>query len=178
MTTRPRPDSRPGAPTGSVRTTPSGPELVIERTFRSPIDDVWAGLTEPARFARWYGTVEGEPGVGRTVMVTMTYEHEAAPEPALIIECDPPRRLVVEVGVGDVPWHLSVDLVERDGVTTLTFVQPVASGVDAVDVGPGWEYYADRLTAALNGSAMPDWEGDGYQAALGPHYAGQAPTGE
>jgi uncharacterized protein YndB with AHSA1/START domain len=164
------PSTYPGAPTGHVRSTDHGPELVIERTFRASIDHVWAALTEPERFARWYGTLEGEPRVGETVMVTMTYEEGAAPEPALIVECTPPYRLVVELGVGDTPWRLAVHLAERDGVTVLTFVQPVTTGVDVVDVGPGWEYYIDRLAAAVFDLAMPRWQDDGYQAALGPHY--------
>ena len=163
--------SRPPAPpTGHVRTTGAGPELVIVRTFRASVADVWASLTEPDRFARWYGTIEGEPGVGRTVMITMTAEQQPEPEPALIVECDPLRRIVVELGVGDVLWRLEVDLAEHDGITTLTFVQPLVPGVDVVDVGPGWEYYADRLTAALSDAPMPDWIDDGYQEALGPHY--------
>lgn len=164
----------PNPPTGHVRTTSAGRQLVIERTFRAPIDDVWASLTEPERFARWYGTMVGEAGPGRTVMVTMTAEEEVAEEPAQILECDPPRSFVVEVGDPDAPWHLSVDLAEVDGVTTLTFVHTLGADVDPTDVGPGWEFYADRLTASRAGSAMPDWEADGYQDALGPHYA--APT--
>lgn len=161
------------APTGHVRATPAGPELVIERVFRAPIGDVWACFTEPERFARWYGVVDGAPGVGHTVMVTMSFEEGAAPEAALIVECDPPRRLVVEMGVTEVVWRLAVDLAEADGATTLTFVQPVGRGVDAVDVGPGWEYYADRLTGAITDSSMPSWDDDGYQTALGPFYRAQ-----
>ncbi len=39
----------PGPPTGELE----GQQLTIERTFRAPIDDVWASLTEPERVARW-----------------------------------------------------------------------------------------------------------------------------
>jgi hypothetical protein len=42
--------------------------------------------------------------------------------------------------------------------------------IEPTDVGPGWEHYADRLEAAHNDRPMPDWEADGYQAALAPHY--------
>ncbi|OAP25892.1 MULTISPECIES: SRPBCC domain-containing protein [Amycolatopsis] len=30
-------------------------DLVLPRTFRAPIDDVWAAITEPERTARWFG---------------------------------------------------------------------------------------------------------------------------
>lgn len=160
-------------PTGHVETTAAGRKLVIVRTFRAPIEDVWASLTEPERFARWYGTMVGEPGPGRTVMVTMTAEEDPGPEPALILECDPPRRFVVEVGGAGVAssWVLSVQLMEDHGVTTMTFVHALTDDVDVTDVGPGWEFYADRLEASRDGSPLPDWEADGYQKALGPHYA-------
>lgn len=164
----------PKQPTGHVRTVAGGRELVITRTFRAPVDDVWASLTEPDRFARWYGTLVGETGAGRTVMVTMTAEAEHVAEPARIVECDPPNSFVVEVGPDTAPWHLSVDLAEADGITTLTFVQRLDDlDVDISDVGPGWEFYADRLTASRNGDDMPDWEADDYLAILGPHYAAQ-----
>ncbi|HEX2576837.1 MAG TPA: SRPBCC family protein [Aquihabitans sp.] len=161
----------PGPPTGHVRQAADRRELVIERTFAAPVEDVWASLTEPERVARWYGTMEGEPGPGRTIMVTMTAEVDAAPEPATIRKCEPPRRVVLDLGGEAMAWRVAVDLEERDGRTVLTFVQALADDVDVADVGPGWEYYADRLTAALTGRPMPDWEADGYLARLGPHYA-------
>ena len=158
-------------PTGHLDTTDGGRRLVIVRTFTAPIADVWASLTQPDRMARWYGTVVGEPGPGRTVTVTMTAEEEAVAEPARILECDPPTSFVCDLGDQDPPWRISVRLDERDGVTTMTFVHTLADDVDATDVGPGWEYYADRLAAARDGRPMPDWDADGYQDALGPHYA-------
>ena len=136
----------------------------------APIDDVWASLTEPERFARWYGSMKGEPGPGRTITVAMTAEKEVVEEAARILECAPPHRFVVELGGQQPPWHVSVTLREEGGVTTLTFVQRLTDDIDATDVGPGWEYYADRLAASRDGGTMPDWDSDGYQAALGPHY--------
>ena len=159
-------------PTGRIEPTAEGRDLVIVRSVRAPIEDVWASLTEPARFERWYGTMEGEPGPGATVMVTMTAEENSAPEPARIQECDPPDGFSAELGADDPPWRVAVRLVEEDGVTTLTFVHHLTPEIDATDVGPGWEYYADRLEAAHHDRPMPDWEGDGYQAALAPHYGG------
>ncbi|MDX2378683.1 MAG: hypothetical protein QNM02_02855 [Acidimicrobiia bacterium] len=52
---------------------------------------------------------------------------------------------------------------------------PVAAAVTFTGAstkdGNRWEYYIDRLTAALDDAAMPGWDADGYQDALGPHYA-------
>ena len=145
--------------------------LVLERTFRAPIADVWASLTEPERFARWYGPMEGEPGPGRTITVTMAPEDEIVALPVTIIECDPPISFVVDLGDPARPWRISVVLGEADGITTMTFVQTLSDEVDTTEVGPGWEFYADRMTAALEGGEMPDWDGDSYQDTLGPHYS-------
>ena len=36
------------------------------RTFRAPIEYVWAAVTEPARLARWIGTWTGDPRRARS----------------------------------------------------------------------------------------------------------------
>jgi hypothetical protein len=38
------------------------------------------------------------------------------------------------------------------------------------EIGPGWEYYLDRLIAAMNGNPMPDF--DDYWPNLASAYAG------
>jgi uncharacterized protein YndB with AHSA1/START domain len=162
----------PIGPAGRVLDDAGGRRLVPERTFHAPIAGVWATLTEPDRFARWYGPMEGAAAPGRTITVTMVPENEIVALPATILECEPPRRFVLDLGDPQQPWRISVDLVEDGGVTRMTFDQALDGGeIDIVEVGPGWEYYADRLTAALEDTAMPDWDADGYQDALGPHYA-------
>ncbi len=45
---------------------------------------------------------------------------------------------------------------------------------DVRDVGPGWEYYLDRLVAAVNGGPMPDF-GD-YHPAQREHFGRQLPS--
>ena len=165
--------SFPNEPTGFVRTAPEGRQLVLERTFRAPIGDVWASLTESDRFARWYGTLEGEAGPGKTITVAMTAEEEVVETPVRILACDPPNGFTVDLGDEGEAWHIDVRLTESDGVTTLVFVQTLTDAIDVADVGPGWEFYADRLTAALTDVEMPDWEADAYLDALAPHYRDQ-----
>ncbi len=132
-----RATSRPEA-AGRREDRDGAPHVVIERTFRAPVTDVWAAVTEPARLERWIGTWAG----------------------------DPPRRLVLSwmSGATGGRWHVELDLVEADGVTTLTFAQRVPDTATWRDVGPGWEYYLDRLTAAESDGdvaavAWPDYEG-------------------
>ena len=82
-------------PTGRLVPTADGNELVVRRTFRAPIEDVWASVTEPGRTARWFGTWKGDAAPGRMIKVQMAYEEKAPWFDARIDACDPPRRLAL-----------------------------------------------------------------------------------
>ena len=132
--------------------------LVLDRTFEAPIESVWAAVTEPDRLARWIGTWTGDPASGQ-VDFRMLFEGEDAPDEVFSIdECDPPRRLATrhQIPGNDFVWRLELDLTERDGVTTLTFAQVMEDPEVAENVGPGWEYYLDRLVAAEAGRRPSD----------------------
>ena len=75
----------------------------------------------------------------------------ASYEEMAIRECDPPRTLKVTSNVGPYVWYLDVELSEADGVTTLAFSQPDLDHDDSLSVGPGWEFYLDRLVAVETG---------------------------
>ena len=151
-----------------------GRVVVLRREWPDPIDDVWSALTESERTARWIGTWTG-PGrsrgrgldrtglVPRDVEFTMTGEVDAGGEVAppvtvTIVECDPPRRLVLDIPEGDgPPWRVAVSLTEEGGRTVLLFEQRVVGGVSPADVEAGWSWYLDRLGASLHGEPMPSW---------------------
>jgi uncharacterized protein YndB with AHSA1/START domain len=157
------------APTGRRETRDGTDQLVLTREFRAPIADVWAAVTEPDRLARWIGTWTGDPATG-AVAFRMTAEgDDVAEETYTIGTCAAPRRLVLDTPNG---WHLDLDLelAEAAGTTTLTFAQPLTDPAAAADIGPGWEYYLDRLVAAETGAdvAAVDW--DSYYPAQCDHY--------
>lgn len=148
-------------------------ELV--RTFRAPITDVWAAVTESDRLARWIGTWTGDPASGQ-VLFRMTFEGEDVDgETFRIDECVPPYRLRITTtmpkddGTED-HWRLRVDLAEDDGVTTLTFAQDLPDPTIAENVGPGWEYYLDRMVAAEAGDDPAALLWDDYYPAMSDHY--------
>ena len=151
------------------------PFLVIERRFEAPIDAVWAAITEPERLARWVGTWSGDPASG-AVDFQMLYEGEgAAMEVFTIDACRPPSRLELTStapfdGETPVEWHLELDLVEAAGVTTLTFAQSVPEPTMAESVGPGWEYYLDRLVAAETDGDPAAVDFDHYYPGQSEHY--------
>ncbi|MGY1822375.1 SRPBCC family protein [Geodermatophilus sp. SYSU D00079] len=144
--------------------------LEFRRSWPDPVDDVWAAITEPDRLARWIGRYEGERGPGGTGTFTMAFEEgEHTGAAVRIVECDPPRRLVVEWTAEELGWRLELDLSSDGDTTTLVFSQALAPGMAAGDVLGGWHWYLDRLDAEVAGTAGPgEWEP--FWAEVGPLY--------
>ena len=163
---------------GTVTRTDDGRQrLEFVRSWGDPIDDVWSALTEPDRLARWIGTYEGTRGPGGTGTFTMTYEEgEHGGEAVTIVECDPPRRLVVEwVQQQTEQWRVVLDLWTEDGRTLLRFVQVFPADADVTDFALGWHWYLDKFAAEVDGRPQPaDW--DSFLADVGPAY-GRRPSG-
>ena len=105
------------AATGRVEQSASGPVIVIERTFRTLVAEVWHSIVDPERMNRWIGTWTGEPCEGKRVQFVTTAEGSTEPEEVLIHRCDPPSHLDVESFQAGASWRLAVDLAETDGVT-------------------------------------------------------------
>jgi uncharacterized protein YndB with AHSA1/START domain len=161
-----------GARRGTVMREDDGRQrLEFRRSWPDPIEDVWAALTERDRLARWIGVYEGERGPGGTGTFDMTQEEgDHAGQPTTIVECDPPRRLVVEWPQEDgSAMRIDLDLWQEDGRTVLRFVQFFPADADAVDWAIGWHWYLDRLGAEIDGGAAPtDW--DAFVAEVGQAY--------
>jgi hypothetical protein len=139
MSTTPTPE-----PTGRREDRNGTTYVVFQRTFRAPIADVWAAVTESDRLGRWIGIWSGDPASG-SIAFRMTAEAEDAPEETIWID-------------------------ESDGVTTLTFAQEAVDVSLAEGVGPGWDYYLDRLVAAETGGDLAAIEFDHYYPAFAAHY--------
>lgn len=154
------------APSGGLFPTADGNDLVLTRTFRAPIEDVWASVTEPDRTARWFGPWEGDAAPGRTIKMQMAYEDQAPWFDVRIDACDPPRRLALSTT--DESMRIEVLLSHTDGRTELRFTHHLDTTDGVGDWGPGWEYYLDMLVATRDGSPTPSF--DDYYPALKPYY--------
>lgn len=161
--------------TGHKETHEGRDYVVFTRTFRAPIEDVWAAVTESDRLGRWIGTWEGDPAEGH-VAFRMLYEgDEHAAERFTIDRCEPPRRLEITTEApspegATVTWQLRIELAEHEGTTTLTFAQDVPEPEMATGVGPGWDYYLDRMVAAETGGDPATLDFDDYYPRLSEHY--------
>jgi uncharacterized protein YndB with AHSA1/START domain len=161
-------------PTGTIEQRDGQHVLVQTRELRAPIEDVWAAVTEPERLARWIGSWTGDPASG-AVDFRMLFEGEDhAAEQMEIRVCEPPHRLHLTSRFGEQVWLIELDLTHADGLTTITFSQPGMTRDQVGDVGPGWDYYLDRLVDAETGvdPSLRDFERD-YYPATSEHYTGQ-----
>jgi uncharacterized protein YndB with AHSA1/START domain len=148
--------------TGRVVRDAIGLELIVQRRLPVPAAEAWEWVTAPARLKKWIGTIKGRAEVGATLQLTMTAERGSPAEPIEVLECDPLRRYVVEQRTGDQVWRLRISLAETtlpngEESTTVFLGHRLDNARLAGEVGPGWEYYLDRLVAAVGDAPMPDF---------------------
>lgn len=147
------------------------PYLVFHRTYTAPIQDVWDSIADPERMRRWFGTWTGDPSTGK-VALQWTAEQDSPTETYVIEACDAPRHLRLHTDTDDPAklWTLDLSLTESDGETTLSFAQLVDDPSMVTDVGPGWQYYLDRLEVARSGGDADSVNWEDY-LKYGPDYA-------
>jgi uncharacterized protein YndB with AHSA1/START domain len=145
-------------PTGKLVRTDKGYDLILTRTMRAPIEDVWASITEPERTARWFGPWEGTGKPGNTIKLQMVHE-EGQPWMNLQIEaCSAPTHLAVSAVDDSGTWRMEAQLAETDGTTELNLIQHVENTEGIGSSGPGWEYYLDILIASREDQPLPAWD--------------------
>ena len=92
---------------------------------------------------------------------------QPAGDPATIVECAPPRRLVVDTAGPGETRRLELDLAEEDGRTVLVFRQRFAAGTDVADFAGGWHWYLDKLDAGQGRPGPADWRPSGPRSGRG-----------
>lgn len=155
-----------------------GHDLVLVRNIPAPRPQLWALLADPDLLATWFGTYTGDPSTGH-VQVTMTAEPgEAAAAEYTIHACEPSELLTVSSSMGESTWKLSVELADIDAdadadadagpASRAAAAPPVGTHValrhhdvpaDMIQhIGPGWEWYLDRLVGVVTGGEVPDMD--------------------
>jgi uncharacterized protein YndB with AHSA1/START domain len=148
-----------------------GNDLVLTRTFRAPIADVWASLTDPERTARWFGPWEGDTGPGAKIRVQMAQE-EGKPWMDMTIDaCEAPNHLAISSQTEHGGWRMEMALSETAGVTELRFTHHLDGPENVGEVGPGWEFYLDAMVASRDDAPMPDF--NDYYPSMKDHFEAQ-----
>jgi uncharacterized protein YndB with AHSA1/START domain len=140
-------------PTGRLR----GNDLVLSRTFRAPINDVWTSVTSSESTARWFGPWE-RAAEDKKIRIQMAFEEGKPWLDGTIEHCEAPHHLAVRTKGGYGEKLLSMKLTESDGMTTLEFVHHNVNRKAIGELGPGWEYYLDLLVASRDGQPPPAFD--------------------
>ena len=154
-------------PRASGYLAPSG-AVVFPRRLPLSREEAWAAVTDPARTARWIGSWSGDPASG-TVEMTMCAEEGSPAETVEVLRCEAPNLVVVRIGPDG--WVVTVRIEGDDDEVTISLEQDIADAESASDIGPGWDFYLDRLVEAEAGCDpealrfSPD-----YHPALADHY--------
>ncbi|KAA0918682.1 SRPBCC domain-containing protein [Dietzia sp. ANT_WB102] len=154
-------------PTASGYLAPSG-AVVFSRRLPMSREAAWSAITDPARTVRWIGSWSGDPESG-SIEMTMSAEEGAPAESVEVLRCEAPSLVVVRIGSGG--WVVTVRIEGDDNEATVSLEQDIADAQSASDIGPGWDFYMDRLVEAEAGRDpgalrfSPD-----YHPALAGHY--------
>lgn len=143
---------------------------IIERVLDLSPGEAWDALTASERTARWIGPWSGDPSSG-PIDLTMTAEEGSPSMPLRIDECEAPVRAAVSAGEGDDVWTLFGEVRPADeGGSVIALSQLIDDPEKASAVGPGWEFYLDRLVAAETGGDPDAIDFDDYYPSMADYY--------
>jgi uncharacterized protein YndB with AHSA1/START domain len=138
-----------------------GRSIRLQRTYDSPVEDVWDALTSPERITRWFLPISGEYRVGGRFQL----EGNAGGQ---ILACDPPRRFRVTWAYGEPAAEtdvseLEVRLTPAGEASTLLDLEHTAMVPDELwaqfgpgAVGVGWDQALLGLSLHLLGGSIAD----------------------
>lgn len=156
-------------PTGKLAHGTESPELQFEREFNLPIDTVWDAMTRSDELSKWIGRWDGDPSSGQVAFYMTAESEDAEAETVTIRECDRPHRFAADTSVGEGAWHLRFEL-RSEGTTTVLLFAQVVENEPLGSVGPGWDYYLDRLAASLGGNDVTAVDWDDYYPSMSRYY--------
>jgi uncharacterized protein YndB with AHSA1/START domain len=160
---------------GSLRSEDGQGVVRLEDRYDTDIDDLWSALTDPARLARWYGTVEGDLRLGGEFGAHIP---DAGERSGRVDACEPPRRLLVTMRDPDAqPGQPEETVVEAqlaaDGYQTVLVVEQRGLPLPLLAAyGAGVQIHLENVAAFIAGRELEDAEA--RWSALLPHYEAMA----
>ena len=149
----------------SVGTAPlgdsEGKAVRLQRSYDSPIEDVWEALTTPERISRWFLPISGDYRLGGRYQL----EGNAGGE---ILECDRPHRfrvswLMAEMADGGPASEVVVRLTPVGAGSTTVELEHIAIVPDEFwdqfgpgAVGVGWDGAVLGLSLHMRGGSVGD----------------------
>ncbi|WP_353988667.1 SRPBCC domain-containing protein [Ruicaihuangia caeni] len=154
---------------GRIERDSQGRALVLEREYPLPAAELWRHCTQSELLEAWFGSFSARPAIGKTIALVMSEENSEV-EHVTVLGCDPPRHFLGEFGRAGEMWRVGFDIATvasddgTDAGTTgrersrLTLRHYLRGHDELSGIGPGWEYYLDRLLSVLTHGEPPAWD--------------------
>jgi uncharacterized protein YndB with AHSA1/START domain len=141
---------------GSLREENGTGIVHVEDVYPTGIDDLWSAITDPARLARWIGTVEGDLRLGGTFTAKFTSSWEGW---GTVDVCEAPHRLVVTTQDEDQIPTVIEALLTAEGDGTRLVIEDRGLPLDVYEKhGAGWQAHVEDLAALISGHEPADWK--------------------
>lgn len=127
----------------------SGIRVLVERTLPYQLEDIWAIFTTAEGLEKWIGILRGGKASGDLTFSMVDQGQEANPAAVKIHYCRAPFELSISTESEYGNWHLGIELARAHGATAVKFIHDLGPNDDPSNIGPGWEYYMERVTRAL-----------------------------
>jgi uncharacterized protein YndB with AHSA1/START domain len=127
----------------------------FEQSWDTDAADLWEAVTDPARLARWFAPVEGDPVLGGEVVV----HFDDGDVPGWrVLACDAGRSFTVAWPMAEGPTEVDVEVrSDGPGRSTLVLTHRLLPRDKAAEYAAGWTAYVGHLRAHLAGEEPEDW---------------------
>ncbi|PQZ95863.1 hypothetical protein CQ018_00765 [Arthrobacter sp. MYb227] len=160
---------------GHIEELESGLRVVVERTLPYSVEEIWAAFTTPAGLKKWIGILRGSQASANLSFAMVDQGKEANPATVNIHRCRAPYDLSLSTESEYGNWHLGIQLSRRGEESSLKFFHDLGASDDPRNIGPGWEYYMERVILALGNKSVDALVWDDFYPALAGHYTPKSP---
>ena len=135
---------------GNLRSAEGKGVVRIEDRFDTDLDDLWSALTDPGRLRDWIGEVEGDLRLGGEFR--FHFFATGSEGTGRVEACEPPRRLLVTMALGQPDEDVIEATLATDGDQTILVWEERGMPLDQVAAyGAGVQIHVEDLAAYLAG---------------------------
>src|SRR5215471_11990992 len=140
---------------GSLRSADGKGVVRMQDRYDTDIDDLWSALTDPRRLAHWIGDVEGDPRLGGEFR--FRFFASGSEGNGRVEVCEPPRRLLLTMALGQPEEDVIEALLTADGGQTILVWEERGMPLDLLAAyGAGVQIHVEDLAAYLAGRERVD----------------------
>jgi len=140
---------------GSLRSAGGKGVVRIEERLDVGIDDVWSALTDPRRLALWIGEVDGDLRVGG--IYRFSFFASGSEGTGRVEACEPPRRLLLTMALGEPDEDVVEVLLAADGKQTTVIWEERGMPLNQLAAyGAGVQIHVEDLGAHIAGRGPCD----------------------